>query len=346
MLRRGFTIVELIITITIMGILMVLAVVALSNSQLQSRDDKRAADTSTIATNLESFYTSGINPSASMPVITNLVANPSFEADVSNWFAASGTISRATSTSYSGVGSLKFDSTAAAQLFYLSAFIPTTAGKTYTASIMIKGTGTATLALSTQPTAGQIANSGSVTLTSSWQQITVSGTTPSGATSVYPVIFQQSAGAQTFYVDAVMITQGTTNYSYADGSFGGGWAWTAGANSSTSSGPAVLPNSAATGTYPPLAITSSPLLTTYLPDADTKAFTAPGQTDPYATFDPATNTVQTAAGVLPQPTVNQYIYQPIDSAGALCYNYSCRKFNLYYRTEADNVVHMITSKNQ
>ena len=53
MLRRGFTIVELIITITIMGILLVLAVVNVSGTQAQARDDERKADVESISLNLE-----------------------------------------------------------------------------------------------------------------------------------------------------------------------------------------------------------------------------------------------------------------------------------------------------
>lgn len=57
--RRGFTIVELLIVIAIMGILLVLAVVNLRGTQAGSRDNERASDSQAIATHLESFYTSG-----------------------------------------------------------------------------------------------------------------------------------------------------------------------------------------------------------------------------------------------------------------------------------------------
>lgn len=57
MIRRGFTVVELVITITVMGILLTLAVVALSSSQANARDSERQTDAEAIATALESFYT-------------------------------------------------------------------------------------------------------------------------------------------------------------------------------------------------------------------------------------------------------------------------------------------------
>jgi prepilin-type N-terminal cleavage/methylation domain-containing protein len=59
MYRRGFTIVELIIVITIMGILLVLGVVNLRGSQLSARDSERKGDIEAIALSLENFYTSG-----------------------------------------------------------------------------------------------------------------------------------------------------------------------------------------------------------------------------------------------------------------------------------------------
>ena len=87
-----------------------------------------------------------------------------------------------------------------------------------------------------------------------------------------------------------------------------------------------------------------------LRDADEKSFKAPGVTNATSTFKAATNNDQTVGGVAPQPTINQYVYQPLLSSGSLCTGTTetedCRKFNLFYRTETDNAVHKITSKNQ
>lgn len=110
--------------------------------------------------------------------------------------------------------------------------------------------------------------------------------------------------------------------------------------------------------------------TTILPDIDPKSLVAPGvnitpnppgtQTirvpdSSLITATCSSTCVQTPAGVTPQPTVDQYVYQPLQSDGNLCINGSqeCRKFNIYYRLENPstdcpdpNNVCMITSKNQ
>jgi len=100
------------------------------------------------------------------------------------------------------------------------------------------------------------------------------------------------------------------------------------------------------GSYPSTDLISNEA--TLLRDLDTKSITAPDTTStPVSTFKAATNNTQTTAGVTPQPTKNEYIYQPIKSDGTLCTGTSeCRKFNLYYRLDMDSTVYMVTSKNQ
>lgn len=90
-----------------------------------------------------------------------------------------------------------------------------------------------------------------------------------------------------------------------------------------------------------------------LRDADIKSFLPPRTTDVTQTFLATTNTgtapsIQTTAGILPQPTFSQYIYQPIKSDGSVCAlsDIDCRKFNLFYRLETDNTIYKWTSKNQ
>lgn len=87
------------------------------------------------------------------------------------------------------------------------------------------------------------------------------------------------------------------------------------------------------GEYPPITLIDS--MSEYLPNLDKNSIMAPGIIDPNSTFKVATNSIQTTAGVLPSPTIDDYIYQPITNSGALCINSTleCRKFNLFYRLE-------------
>lgn len=101
--------------------------------------------------------------------------------------------------------------------------------------------------------------------------------------------------------------------------------------------------------YPATTITASEAaIRAALRDVNTNSFIAPDSLSTTATFVPATNNTQTAAGVTPQPTTAQYVYQPLDSSGALCTldATECRKYNLYYRLERENTVYKVTSKNQ
>lgn len=55
-LQRGFTIVELIVVIVILGIIMSLAVVSVINSQVSARDTEREEDVQAIARQMEALY--------------------------------------------------------------------------------------------------------------------------------------------------------------------------------------------------------------------------------------------------------------------------------------------------
>lgn len=57
--RHGFTIIELIITITVMGILLILGVANLRSSQIPARDSTRKTDIDSIAQSLEIYYRTG-----------------------------------------------------------------------------------------------------------------------------------------------------------------------------------------------------------------------------------------------------------------------------------------------
>lgn len=44
--------------------------------------------------------------------------------------------------------------------------------------------------------------------------------------------------------------------------------------------------------------------------------------------------------------VDRYVYEPIDSAGAVCSSAPCVRFNLYWRGESDSTIYKVRSKRQ
>ena len=84
------------------------------------------------------------------------------------------------------------------------------------------------------------------------------------------------------------------------------------------------------------------------PNLDSNNYLAPGVGAVASTLVMATNATATTAGVTPQPTTSQYIYQPIASDATLCDSSvkNCRKFYIYYKLETDSLVYQIASKNK
>lgn len=78
--RRGFTLIELMITMAIMVILVAVAIVSLRSTQANGRDSERSSDVDTIARGLEQRYNNGMaEPSDGTQVIkagTNSVGGP------------------------------------------------------------------------------------------------------------------------------------------------------------------------------------------------------------------------------------------------------------------------------
>lgn len=85
-----------------------------------------------------------------------------------------------------------------------------------------------------------------------------------------------------------------------------------------------------------------------LRNIDIKSLQAPGVAAGTRSLISATNATETTAGVAPQPTITQYVYQPIQLDNSLCtlVTQECRRYNLYYRLEGDNTVYKVSSKNQ
>ncbi|UTX51517.1 prepilin-type N-terminal cleavage/methylation domain-containing protein [Candidatus Saccharibacteria bacterium TM7i] len=66
MRRGGFSIIEIVITITILGILLALAVVSMNASQVNARDAERKADIEAIAIQFEGYYKNPMSGSSTM----------------------------------------------------------------------------------------------------------------------------------------------------------------------------------------------------------------------------------------------------------------------------------------
>lgn len=85
-----------------------------------------------------------------------------------------------------------------------------------------------------------------------------------------------------------------------------------------------------------------------LPGTTVNNFSPPGVTSgSFTGFSTScTSSCSTASDLSSSTTTTNYIYQPIDAAGNDCMQGGCVRFKLYYRTEVDNVVHIIESKHQ
>lgn len=86
-----------------------------------------------------------------------------------------------------------------------------------------------------------------------------------------------------------------------------------------------------------------------LRNIDLKSLRSPGYSSTGFSLVSATNTTETTAGIAPQPTIAQYVYQPFQTDNvSLCSTtlQQCRRYNIYYRLEADNTVYKVSSKNQ
>jgi len=95
-------------------------------------------------------------------------------------------------------------------------------------------------------------------------------------------------------------------------------------------------NAVATGATYPDASTNSATFLTIVGDHD--AVTAPDQED-------VSLKSATSSGT-PNPTVSEYIYQPLNLDGSLCTSVPCVRFKLYYRTEDVDTLKIIDSMRQ
>ncbi|MDD4272002.1 MAG: prepilin-type N-terminal cleavage/methylation domain-containing protein [Patescibacteria group bacterium] len=82
--QQGFTLIELLVVIAIIGLLSTLAVVALNNARMKSRDAKRVSDIKQIQTALELYY----NDVNAYPDATMLAPNAAISSSGVTYMAA------------------------------------------------------------------------------------------------------------------------------------------------------------------------------------------------------------------------------------------------------------------
>ena len=162
--------------------------------------------------------TSATFSSSLVSVRTNLLPNPSFEVDLTNWSGVSApTLTRDLVSFIVGSASLRCDTTSIGQ-GVASATITALPSTTYTGSVYVKGTGSVSVSLLVEPE-GTVFASQTVTLTSQWQRVAVTGTTTIDATGVFLRVEQSTTGTQTFWADAAMVEQSSSVGDYFDGAY-------------------------------------------------------------------------------------------------------------------------------
>lgn len=75
-IRKGFTLIELLVVIAIIGILSTLAVVALQNARLKSRDAKRVSDIKQIQTAMELYFAEKNSYPAGVNIVLGSTTDP------------------------------------------------------------------------------------------------------------------------------------------------------------------------------------------------------------------------------------------------------------------------------
>lgn len=146
---------------------------------------------------------------------TNVLTNPSFEADLTGWSATGGTVSRDTTLFTQGVASLKLVTTASYGRVDLTQSVAVAAGDPWAASVDVRGSGTAQLVMYFAGSLESVTTE--VALTGAWQRISAAIFAPAGATNVFVRLIQISNGTQVMNVDAVLLEQSATAGTYVEG---------------------------------------------------------------------------------------------------------------------------------
>lgn len=152
---------------------------------------------------------------------TNLILNPSFETNTTNWAAVSGSIARSAAQQYHGAYSLEVTPTAANDTgATYSGALSLTSGVTYAVSLKIKGVAGVTYSLSVRTTGAVTLTERQFVATGFWQWIWLFYTeTSSTSRRLYVTKIGTTTGL--FYIDGVQVeacgSEGVFVTTYIDG---------------------------------------------------------------------------------------------------------------------------------
>lgn len=218
--------------------------------------------TTTNGATVYSTSSSQPNPApGACPTLTNLSLNPSFETDINGWGSYNGYISGGTPTADrlrmtdgGAIGSsyqrLQWtypsgDGTAG-PYEYSIAVVP---GQVYTISAYVRTNKARTITVAAEWYKTDNSSSGTSSIgapvsipANTWTRVSATTSAAPTSTAKATVTFYgvttsaPFAVNDTYDIDGLMVTNGSTLYSYADGASPNGWAWTGTANASTSTG--------------------------------------------------------------------------------------------------------------
>lgn len=305
----GFTIVELLVVIVVIGILATITIVSYSSITNNAKKQATASDAMTVASALNKYkadkgvyppdidtlksagylnagtqstfqyrytaatnsfcVTASVNGASSFvqsgttaakqggcpgdgvngqAPITNLATNPSAEAGTSGVMGYwSSPVGRTTGGAVSGsyIFTTTTNSTANGQGLIHTITTSAKPNQAYSCSLSLRSTPNATVNVSGRPATasdGYISEGlggKNVALTSSWQTVVLSFTTPAN-TGILRIQYRLTSALSgiTLQSDAIMCTEGSTNYTFADGD-SPNWLWNGAQDASSSTGPAL-----------------------------------------------------------------------------------------------------------
>ena len=152
----------------------------------------------------------------------NLVANPSFEVNLVGWNTNATSITRVTAAKHSGSASLQVICASVSQIAQ-SVSATVTPSQTYIASAWVKGEAGKSLAIrlverDNYDSLIEASQSLDIFCTGEWQRVSISRLFSVSGVRARVELMNRTAGAHTFYVDAVQLEVGSVATPYFDGS--------------------------------------------------------------------------------------------------------------------------------